>query len=178
MQNAGSVCCCMPGCLVQSPDTHHRGVATRVCPQHLGSHGRFAQAPRIFGNILAGRLTAGCSFQICTPFRVRQSRGDVSMASSAGARKKQEPSGDHDNADSTIFSAPASDFQYGTAALRVSDINISDSDLPQVTNAVHIARVAYELYNKLGNQYSWVLLLAPSHSPFLTSTERARCEAN
>ena len=60
MQNAGSVCCCMLGCLVQSPDTHHRGVATRVCLQHLGSRGRFVPAHRIFGSVFLGRLTAVC----------------------------------------------------------------------------------------------------------------------
>ena len=48
MRNAGSVCWCMPGLLVQSSDTHGRVVATLVCLQHLGSRGRFAHAPRIF----------------------------------------------------------------------------------------------------------------------------------
>ena len=50
MRNAGSVCWCMPGLLVQSPDTHGRVVSTLVCLQHLGSRSRFARVrPTVLG---------------------------------------------------------------------------------------------------------------------------------
>ena len=45
-------------------------------------------------------------------------------------------------------------FEYGTAAFRVSDINISDAALRKVKTPIHIAHVAYDLPNKLGKQFS------------------------
>ena len=47
-----------------------------------------------------------------TPFRHRQSSGDASMAASAGARKKQDSSGDHELSDAgpTGFGELPSDF--------------------------------------------------------------------
>ena len=103
------------------------------------------------------------------------------MASSAGARaqRRQDSSGDNE----ISYAAPdalgeTSDIEYGTAVFRTSDIAFSDAVLRKVTDPVHIAHVDFDLPNKLGNQYSWVLLLAPSHSSFLKVDQQVRCAAN
>ena len=79
------------------------------------------------------------------------------MAASAGARTKQDSSTDNEPSDGLpVFGDLDSDFEYGTAVFRTSDLHISDSALHKVTAPIHIAHVAFELANKLGKQYSWV----------------------
>ena len=102
-----------------------------------------------------------------------------SGAQTRGQARRQDSSDDNksSNAAPTAL-GETSNIEYGTALFRTSDIAFSDAVLRKVTDPVHIAHVAFDLPNKLGNQYSWVLLLAPSHNSFLKAAEQVRCAAN
>ena len=97
------------------------------------------------------------------------------MASSAGARaqRRQDSSGDNDisNAAPDALGEPSA-IEYGTAVFRTSDIAFSDAVLRKVTDPVHVTHVAFDLPNKLGTLYAWVLLLALSHSKFLNAADQ------
>ena len=97
------------------------------------------------------------------------------MAASAKTRSQQAGSGSDGQ---TIFGELESAFEFGTTAFRTSDLNVSDSDLRKAKDPIHIAHVAFDLPNKLGRQYSWVLLLAPSHGKFLSPAHKVRCASD